>query len=293
MTLAVIMFKRKKSMMIDLKQFDVWFVTGSQHLYGPETIEKVAEHSKEIAQALSHSDKIPVNVVFKPVLTTPEAIRELCLEANSAKNCVGLITWMHTFSPAKMWIAGLTALQKPFAHLHTQYNRDIPWSTIDMDFMNLNQSAHGDREFGFICSRLRINRKVVVGHWREAGVHASLIAWMRAAAAWADSRHMKIARLGDNMRQVAVTEGDKVEAEIRFGVAVNGYGLGDLVKFQDQVTDAEVDKLCAEYAASYTLMKGLEKGGARHQSLRDAARIELALRAFLRDGDFQGYSDTF
>jgi L-arabinose isomerase len=214
-------------------------------------------------------------------------------DANGAKDCVGIVTWMHTFSPAKMWIDGLSRLAKPLCHLHTQFGRDIPWSTIDMDFMNLNQSAHGDREFGFICSRLRMNRKVIVGHWHQADVHAGLGVWMRAAAAWHDSRKMKIARFGDNMRQVAVTEGDKVEAQIRFGVAVNGYGLGDLVKFQDQVTDAEIDRLCTEYAGSYTLMKGLEKGGDRHASLREAARIELALRAFLADGDFQGFADTF
>src|SRR5438876_222869 len=215
MTLAVIMFKRKKSMIIDLKQFDVWFVTGSQHLYGPETLEKVAEHSQEIAQALSHAENIPVNVVFKPVLTTPEAMRELCLEANSAKNCVGLITWMHTFSPAKMWIAGLTSLQKPFAHLHTQFNRDIPWSDIDMDFMNLNQSAHGDREFGFIGSRMRLNRKVIVGHWGDDETQKEIGVWVRAACAWADAQGMKVARFGDNMRDVAVTEGNKVSAQLQ------------------------------------------------------------------------------
>src|SRR5437763_10818695 len=240
-------------MMIDLKQFDVWFVTGSQHLYGPETIEKVAEHSKEIAQALSHSDKIPVNVVFKPVLTTPEAIRELCLEANSARNCVGLITWMHTFSPAKMWIGGLTALQKPFAHLHTQYNRDIPWSEIDMDFMNLNQSAHGDREFGFIGSRMRLHRKVIVGYWQEGDLHSELATWIRAAIAWNDAQWLKVARFGDNMRKVAVTEGDKVEAEIRLRFSVHGYGVGDLVDRVRQVTDNETDKLAAEYDEVYAV----------------------------------------
>src|SRR5205814_3601143 len=196
--------KREKPMIIDLKQFDVWFVTGSQHLYGPETLEKVAEHSEEIAQALSHAENIPVSVVFKPVLTTPEAIRELCLEANSARNCVGLITWMHTFSPAKMWIGGLTALQKPFAHLHTQYNRDIPWSEIDMDFMNLNQSAHGDREFGFIMTRMRLERKVVAGHWQDKKVLERIGIWVRVAAAWHDWQGAKFVRFGDNMRYVAV-----------------------------------------------------------------------------------------
>ena len=178
-----------------------------------------------------------MKLVFKPVVTTPDEITAMLRDADAAPNCIGLVAWMHTFSPAKMWIGGLTGLAKPLCHLHTQFNRDIPWSSIDMDFMNLNQSAHGGREFGFICSRLRMNRKVVVGHWQEAEVHERLGTWLRAAAAWHDMRHMKIARIGDNMRQVAVTEGDKVEAEIRFGFAVNGYGLGDLVAVQDQVTE--------------------------------------------------------
>ncbi|HEV2656898.1 MAG TPA: L-arabinose isomerase, partial [Ktedonobacteraceae bacterium] len=192
-------------MSIDLKQFDVWFVTGSQHLYGPEMLEEVAQHSQEIVRGLAHAESIPVNVVFKPVLTNPEAIRTLCREANADNNCIGLILWMHTFSPAKMWVGGLTALQKPFAHLHTQYNRDIPWSEIDMDFMNLNQSAHGDREFGFIGSRLGISRKVVVGHWQDEDMQAELGVWARAACAWHDAQGAKIARFGDNMREVAVT----------------------------------------------------------------------------------------
>ena len=279
--------------MIDFSPLEVWFIVGSQHLYGPETLRQVEADSRQIVEALNAEAGLPIRLVLKPVVKTPDEITAIVLEAEAAPNCIGLVAWMHTFSPSKMWIGGLTRLSKPLCHLDTQFNRDIPWSSIDMDFMNLNQSAHGDREFGFICSRLRINRKVVVGHWREAAVHAALNAWMRAAAAWHDSQDMKIARLGDNMRQVAVTEGDKVEAQIRFGVAVNGYGLGDLVAFQDKVTDAEVDRLCEEYASSYSLMKGLEKGGARHPSLRDAARIELALRAFLADGDFQGYTDTF
>jgi L-arabinose isomerase len=279
--------------MIDFSPFEVWFVTGSQHLYGPKTLKQVEADSRQIVDGLNTKAKLPIKLVFKPVVTTPDEITAMLRDADAAPNCVGLIAWMHTFSPSKMWIKGLTRLTKPLCHLHTQFNRDIPWSSIDMDFMNLNQSAHGDREFGFICSRLRISRKVVVGHWQESQVHARLNAWVRAATAWHDSQQMKIARFGDNMRQVAVTEGDKVEAEIRFGVSVNGHGLGDLVAFQDKVTDREIDKLCAEYAASYKLMKGLEKGGARHQSLRDAARIELALRAFLADGGFQGYTDTF
>lgn len=279
--------------MIDLKQFEVWFVTGSQHLYGPETLEQVAEHSKTIAQVLSESKKIPVNVVFKPVLVTPEAILELCLEANAAKNCVGLITWMHTFSPAKMWIAGLRALQKPFVHLHTQYNRDIPWADIDMNFMNLNQSAHGDREFGFIGSRMRLDRKVVVGHWQDDDVQASLNAWARAACAWHDAQGARFARFGDNMREVAVTDGDKVNAQMRLGYSVLTYGIGDLVDYINEVSDAEVDRLVREYDEQYQVVSSLRPGGDRHQSLRDGARIEIGLRRFLEDGNFKGFNTSF
>ncbi len=279
--------------MIDLKQFEVWFATGSQHLYGPETLEQVAEHSREIAQALSESASIPVNVVFKPVLTTPDAIRQLCLDANAAHNCVGLVTWMHTFSPAKMWIAGLTALQKPFAHLHTQYNRDIPWADIDMDFMNLNQSAHGDREFGFIGSRMRLNRKVVVGHWQEADVQASLGTWARAACAWHDAQDARFCRFGDNMREVAVTEGDKVNAQMRLGYSVNGYGVGDLVRYVNEVADAEIDQLIREYDEQYAVASALRSGSNRHQSLREGARIEIGIRRFLQDGNFKGFTTNF
>jgi L-arabinose isomerase len=279
--------------MIDLKQFEVWFVTGSQHLYGPETLETVAEHSQSIAQALARSDKIPVNVVFKPVLTTPDAIRELCLEANAAANCVGLIAWMHTFSPAKMWIAGLRALQRPFVHLHTQYNSDIPWAEIDMDFMNLNQSAHGDREFGFIGSRMRLERKVVVGHWQDDDVQAGLGVWARAACAWRDAQGARLARFGDNMREVAVTEGDKVEAQMRLGYSVNGYGVGDLVRFVNEVADGETDRLIQEYLDQYQVVAALRPGGERHDSLRDGARIELGLRRFLEHGSFKGFTTTF
>src|SRR5581483_8382647 len=215
-------------MKIDLSALEAWFVTGSQDLYGQSTLDKVAEHAQEIVRGLAHGSTIPVRIVYKPVLKTPEAIRELCLEANHAKKCVGIIAWMHTFSPAKMWIGGLRALQRPLAHLHTQFNRELPWSSIDMDFMNLNQSAHGDREFGFIGSRMRRNRKVVVGHWQDADVLQQLGVWTRAAAAWHDSQDLRVARFGDNMRKVAVTEGDKVEAELRLGYSVNGYGMGDL-----------------------------------------------------------------
>src|SRR5512135_1558465 len=237
--------------MINFNGFEVWFITGSQHLYGEETLRQVARDSEAMVQWWAASGKLPVKVVFKPVVTTPEAITAVCREANNASNCIGLITWMHTFSPAKMWIAGLKILNKPFVHLHTQFNRDLPWSEIDMDFMNLNQSAHGDREFGFIGSRMRLNRKIIVGFWQDEDVLSELATWMRAAAAWHDAQGAHLARFGDNMREVAVTEGDKVEAQIRLGYSVNGYGIGDLVKVVNQVTDAEVDRLVAEYEDSY------------------------------------------
>jgi L-arabinose isomerase len=280
-------------MSIDLRQFEVWFVTGSQHLYGPETLEQVAEHSRAIAQALGEAAAIPVQVVFKPVLKTPDEISQLALEANAAPNCVGLVAWMHTFSPAKMWIAGLRSLQKPFAHLHTQYNRDIPWAEIDMDFMNLNQSAHGDREFGFIGSRMRLERKVVVGHWQDADVQASLGAWARAACAWHDAQGARFARFGDNMREVAVTEGDKVNAQMRLGYSVNGYGVGDLVRYVNEVADADVDALIEEYGDQYAVVEALRPGGAKHQSLREGARIEIGIRRFLESGNFKGFTTTF
>lgn len=279
--------------MIDLKGYEIWFVTGSQHLYGPKTLETVAEHSREIAGALGASTHLPVQVVFKPVLTTPNAIRELCLEANSTKNCVGLVTWMHTFSPAKMWIAGLSLLKKPFLHLHTQYNREIPWSTIDMDFMNLNQAAHGDREFGFIGSRMRLDRKVVVGHWQEEDVQKEIGVWARAACAWADWQGAKIARFGDNMRDVAVTEGDKVEAQIRLGYDVYGYGVGDLVKCVNEASDAEVEKMTEAYLDEYEVVPALQPDGERHTSLVDGARIEVGMRDFLKQGDFKAFTTTF
>jgi L-arabinose isomerase len=280
-------------MSVDLKQFEVWFVTGSQHLYGPETLKQVAEHSRKIAKALDVATAIPVKIVFQPVLVTPDAVTELCQAANQAPQCVGLITWCHTFSPSKMWINGLKQLRKPVAHLHTQFNRDIPWATIDMDFMNLNQAAHGDREHGFIWSRLRLNRKVVVGFWQDEATQEKLGAWARAAAAWADWQTAKFARFGDNMREVAVTEGDKVSAQIKFGFAVNGYGVGDLVKVINEVSAREIDALVKDYEAVYEVAADLKKGGARAPSIREAARIELGLRAFLTAGGFKGFTTTF
>ncbi len=279
--------------MLNPKQSEVWFVTGSQHLYGEETLKQVDTNSQIIADFLNNAPQIPLRVVFKPVVKTPDEIYAICQEANVAPNCVGVITWMHTFSPAKMWIRGLTVLKKPILHLHTQFNRDIPWADIDMDFMNLNQSAHGDREFGFMMSRMRINRKVVVGFWQQPDVLEQVGGWARVALAAYDLKTMKVARFGDNMRQVAVTEGDKVAAEMTFGVSVNTYGIGDLVAVINQISDAEIDRLVAEYADSYTLMDSLRKGGTQHSSLRDAAKIELGMRAFLQDGGFTAFSDNF
>ncbi|MDQ3398062.1 MAG: L-arabinose isomerase [Deinococcota bacterium] len=271
----------------------VWFVCGSQHLYGPGPLEQVAANAREIAGALDGSEAIPLEVVFKAVLTTPEEIRRTCLEASSDPDCAGLILWMHTFSPAKMWTSGLSALRKPFCHLHTQFNRDLPWSSIDMDFMNLNQSAHGDREAGFLHSRMRLGRKVVVGHWRDPEVQDRLGAWVRAAHAWSDMQGAAFARFGDNMRFVAVTEGDKVAAEMRFGFSVNGYGVGDLAAKVKAVAEEAVDALVAEYEEGYRVAGELRRGGARHDSLREGARIELGLRAFLEEGGFKGFTTTF
>lgn len=274
---------------------EIWFVCGSQHLYGPGPLKQVAANARQVATTLGASKHLPLKVVYKALLTTPEEITQLCLDANSDPKCAGLILWMHTFSPSKMWIRGLTALKKPFCHLHTQFNRDLPWATIDMDFMNLNQAAHGDREAGFLHSRLRLGRKVVVGHWSDDEVQQRLGAWVRVARAWHDWQGARFARFGDNMRQVAVTEGDKVAAEIRFGFATNGHGVGDLVgKISDVgIHDKHIDRLCAEYEATYSVAKELRQGGTRHDSLRYGARLELGLRAFLEEGGFKGFTTTF
>lgn len=272
---------------------NIWFVTGSQHLYGPETLKQVATHSEEVVNYFNGLPRIPVNIVFKPVMKTPDEISKLCIEANADATCIGLITWCHTFSPSKMWINGLKILNKPLLHLHTQFNRDLPWQDIDMDFMNLNQSAHGDREHGFIMSRLRIDRKVVVGHWQDEDVQERIAVWSRAAAAWDDFQNLKIARFGDNMREVAVTEGDKVEAQIQFGMSVNGYGVGDIVKVINAVSDADIDRQVEEYADLYDIAADGRNGGTRHHNVRYQARIELGLKQFLTEGGFGAYTDTF
>jgi L-arabinose isomerase len=271
----------------------LWFITGSQHLYGPETLETVAGHSQQIAEALDRVDQIPARVVFKPVLTGPDAIRTICREANADDACIGIIAWMHTFSPAKMWIGGLSELRKPLLHLHTQFNRDIPWSSIDMDFMNLNQSAHGDREFGFIGTRLGIARKVIVGHWESADVHKDIASWAGVALGVADGRNLRVARFGDNMREVAVTEGDKVEAQVQFGWSINGFGVGDLAARVNAVTSAQVESLLGEYADLYDFAPELKSEGAGRDSVRVQARIEIALKAFLTEGGFGAFTTTF
>ena len=280
-------------MKINLKQFEVWFVTGSQHLYGPETLKAVAKHSQEISHALNASPEIPIKIIFKSVLVSPDAVTELCRDANNAKNCIGLVTWCHTFSPSKMWINGLKQLAKPACHLHTQFNRDIPWATIDMDFMNMNQAAHGDREHGFIWSRLRKSRKVVVGFWQDSSVKKKIAAWARAAAAWADWQDAKFVRFGDNMREVAVTEGDKVSAQMKFGFSVNTHGVGDLVKVVNEISSKKIDALVKKYEDIYEIVADLKKGGECHNSIREAARIEIGLREFLANGNFKGFTTTF
>lgn len=278
---------------LNLKDFAVWFVTGSQHLYGEEALRQVEADAQEIARALNDTAEIPVTVVYKPVMTSSDGIRKLVAEANADEKCIGLMMWMHTFSPARMWIAGLNMLRKPYVHFHTQYYRDIPWADIDMDYMNLHQSAHGDREFGFINTRMRKNRKIVVGHWQDPEALSELGQWTRVAAAWHDSQGAKIARFGDNMRDVAVTEGDKVAAQIQFGYEVNGYSLEDLTQYVDAVTDSQINTLIEEYEASYTLTDRVKEGGSQRSFLEDSARIEIGLRAFLKEGGFKGFTTNF
>ncbi len=272
---------------------EVWFLTGTVDLYGDDALRQVAAQSQQIAATLDASPDIPVRVVWKPELKDSESIRRVALEANSAPGLLGVIVWMHTFSPAKMWIAGLDALRTPLLHLHTQANVELPWSTIDFDFMNLNQSAHGDREFAYIQTRLGVPRKTVVGHASNPAVTASVGAWVRAAAGWDAIRGLRLVRFGDNMRNVAVTEGDKTEAELRFGVSVNTWGVNDLVAAVDAVPDGEVDELVAEYEDAYAVAPELRVEGARHGSLRYAARQERALLAFLGELGADAFTTNF
>jgi L-arabinose isomerase len=276
-----------------LDAYEIWFVTGSQNLYGEETLRQVAEQSQEVARRLGESSDIPVRIVWKPVLKDADSIRRLALDANSSDATIGVIAWMHTFSPAKMWITGLDALRKPFLHLHTQANVELPWSEIDFDFMNLNQAAHGDREFGYIAARLGVPRKTVVGHVSNPEVTARVGSWVRAAAGWAAVRSLKLARFGDNMRNVAVTEGDKTEAEISLGVSVNTWGVNDLVERVDAASEADVDTLIDEYERLYDIAPELRRDGDRHESLRYGAKIEIGLRSFLEEGGFGAFTTNF
>lgn len=279
--------------MLTTKSYEFWFVTGSQLLYGEDVLKKVEENSRTIVKGLAGDKAISYKLVFKSVLKDSDAIRRLILEANSDENCSGIITWMHTFSPSKMWIAGLSALQKPYLHLATQFNRDIPWESIDMDFMNLNQAAHGDREHGFIAARMKVKRKVVVGHWENQEVKERIGKWMRTAVAFSESKNLKVARFGDNMRQVAVTEGDKVEAQIKLGWTINGYGVGDLVQKMNDVSEQELDELMAEYQEKYEFAsEGLADGPVK-DSIRYQARIELGMKAFLTEGGYTAFTTTF
>ena len=276
-----------------LDPLEVWFFTGSQDLYGEDALRQVAADSAVIVETLDAAAPIPVRIVAKPVLRSPDGIAAAIGEANTSAACVGVIAWMHTFSPARMWIGGLQGLRKPLLHLHTQFNRDLPWADIDMDFMNLHQAAHGDREFGFIESRLRVARKTVAGHWEDAYVHDRIAAWARAAAGWHEAHHLRIARFGDNMRHVADTEGDKVEAQIRFGTAINGYPVAELADAVRAAPDTAVDDLVATYDSTYRMAPALGPDGDRREELREAARIELGLRSFLSAGGFGAFTDTF
>ncbi|MDC1218073.1 MAG: L-arabinose isomerase [Flavobacteriales bacterium] len=279
--------------MKELLNKKIWFLTGTQHLYGQEALAQVSDNAKKVIEGLNNSQHIPFEIVYQPILKTQEEITRVCAEASSNEDCIGVIAWMHTFSPAKMWINGLKKLQLPLLHLHTQFNKEIPWSTINMDFMNLNQSAHGDREFGHILTRLGIKRKTVVGHWQNETIQQSIGYWMRAALGYYEMQNLKVCRFGDNMREVAVTEGDKVEAQIQFGFSVNSLDPSDIVREIKTLSSKEVTSLLKEYEESYTLENQLKEGGDMRQSLYDAAEIELALRRILERGNFKAFTDTF
>lgn len=271
----------------------VWFVTGSQELYGPEVLKQVAANSEKIATGLQASEKISINVLVKSTVKSAKEILDVCLAANSDDNCVGLVFWMHTFSPAKMWISGLKALNKPYMHLHTQFNAELPWSSIDMNFMNLNQSAHGDREFGYIGTRMRQDRKVIVGHWENPAIQEQIDSWCRVAMGWHESRNLRVARFGDNMRYVAVTEGDKVSAQIQFGFEVHGFGLGDLTAVVDTITDEQIAAQIDVYRKEYDVADSLLNDEHQFAMLKNEARLELGMLKFLQDGNFGAFTNTF
>jgi L-arabinose isomerase len=275
------------------RPYRFWFVTGSQHLYGPDTLGQVAAQARQMLGELANSADIGFDVIDKGVLTNADAIRRIFLEANADDTCAGVIAWMHTFSPAKTWISGLSSNQKPLLHLHTQFHRDIPWDSIDMDFMNLNQSAHGDREFGFMTTRLKMPRKVIMGHWSDRTVQHRIGAWMKVAVGWAESQHLKMARFGDNMRDVAVTEGDKVEAAIRLGWSVQGYGVGDLAEAVEAVSGEQIDEQLDIYRTRYTISRELETDPFQWNQVRGQAKIERGIRTLLEQGGFTAFTTTF
>lgn len=281
------------SIVPNLADYEVWFLTGSQTLYGDEVLAQVASQSQEVVSLLTGSGDIPVTIVWKPVLISRDGILDAMVEASANPRVVGVITWMHTFSPAKMWIAGLSALTKPLLHLHTQANRELPWGSIDFDFMNLNQAAHGDREYAYIETRLNVPRVTVVGHASSPEVSRRIGTWARAASGIAAARSLKVARFGDNMRFVAVTEGDKTEAEVVLGAQINTWGVNELAERVHAVGDDAIDALIAEYVDAYDVAPELLPGGERHESLRYAAAIEAGLRGFLEEGGFTAFTDTF
>lgn len=278
--------------MQQFQQNEVWFVIGSQHLYGQRTLQQVKEQAEKVVAHLNQVG-LPVKLVQKPLATTPDEITALCRDANYQDNCLGLLVWLHTFSPAKMWINGLRRLEKPLLQFHTQFNAQIPWDSMDMDFMNLNQTAHGGREFGFIGARMRQQHSVVAGHWEDRQAQEGISRWMRVCAAKHESQHLKVARFGDNMREVAVTEGNKVSAQIQFGYSVNGYALGDLEQVVNEVSHSDISALVEEYEASYILTDAVKNGGAKRENLLDAARLELGIERFLQQGGFQAFTTTF
>lgn len=267
--------------------YQFWFVVGSQHLYGPEVLKEVADHAKTMAGGFNASDSIPFEVISKGVVTTPDEVKEVCIAANGDSECAGVITWMHTFSPSKMWIGGLTVLGKPYLHLNTQFNKNLPYDTIDMNFMNTNQSAHGDREHGFITARLRLKRKVICGYWEDAAFRSRIGGWMRSAVGAMTSRSLKVMRFGDNMRYVAVTEGDKVEAEKVLGWSVNTYGVGNIADLVNKVTDAQVDDKLAEYRSKYEFKTD------NLEAVKYQAKLEIAIDTMLKEGGFSAYTDSF
>ena len=275
------------------ENFEVWFVTGAQLLYGGDAVIAVDAHSNEMVKGLNESGNLPVKIVYKGTVNSAREVTDTLKAANNDPHCIGVITWMHTFSPAKMWIHGLQELRKPLLHFHTQFNKEIPWETMDMDFMNLNQSAHGDREFGHIVTRMRKNRKVVVGHWQDPEAQAKIAVWMRVSAAWADAQDMRIIRFGDQMNNVAVTDGDKVEAEMRLGYHVDYYPIADLVAVQNRGTEAEVDALVAEYEKEHDFADNCKAGGKDREQVRSAAREEIALRRFLEEKGAKAFTTNF